>query len=144
MENAVAVARNFLRAGLDVILSYPLSRSDYGFVRSRFEDVDAECIAITLYADRSVGKTNRGCRELTEWERNRIDWMHDHGLARPGIGPLIDTTRLTVEETVAEVLRLAGLKCAAPMREPGDAPISGPALWPPRPAPGTGGPRPAG
>jgi hypothetical protein len=117
LENAIAVTKNFLRAGLDVLFTYPLSAGDFEKVRMRFGESEAEILPITLYVDRETGKTNRGGRELTDWELARIDWMHERGLARPGIGPLIDSSRLTIEETVDAVVRLAGLKPVPPGEE---------------------------
>jgi hypothetical protein len=117
LENAVAVTKNFLAAGLDVVFSYPLSRGDYEILRARFAGMDAELLPITLYVEQAIGKSDRGARALTEWERDRIDWMHENGLARPGIGPLVDTTRLTIEEAVDAVLRLSGLRRVDPGAE---------------------------
>jgi len=114
LENAIAVTKNFLGAGLDVLFTYPLSKGDFENLRTRLGDMRTEILPITLYVDREIGKTNRGRRELTDWEQARIDWMHENGLARPGIGPVIDATRLSIEETADAVLRLAGLRRVDP------------------------------
>jgi hypothetical protein len=108
-ENAALVTRTFIRAGIDVVFSYPLSRRDYEYVLGKFDGVEARFIPITLFAEREAAKTNRGARELTPWERERIDWMHENGLALPGIGEVVDTTRQGLETTVDAVIRIAGL-----------------------------------
>lgn len=109
LENAVFVTRTFLKEGIDVVFSYPLSKSDYAHLLTKFEGVDAEFIPITLFTTLENAKRNRGTRVLDEWELERIEWMHRNGLARPGFGELIDTTGLGIDATVAAVIELAGL-----------------------------------
>ncbi|MES2933155.1 MAG: hypothetical protein V4805_06675 [Pseudomonadota bacterium] len=109
IENAIAVTRNFVKAGIDVIFAYPLSKPDYTAIVAQLDDLDAEIIAITLYTSLQQVQSNRGTRVLTPWQHERAAWMFQNGLALPEIGPVIDNSTLSVEQTVDEVIRLAGL-----------------------------------
>ena len=108
LQNAIAVAKNFHAKGISSIISYPLSRSDLVFIKALLGDETILVHAITLYPGLDKLKTNRGTRELTDWEFNRIGELHAMGIATPDFGITIDNSEQTVEETAAEVLRLVG------------------------------------
>jgi len=107
--NACDVARNFLAAGVDVLLTYPLSDADYAFMRERLGP-DIEPIGITLWCEPTRNAENRGTRVLSDWERDRIVWMHEYGIARPAFSLHIETTLQTPEETAEAVLLAGGLR----------------------------------
>jgi len=109
LDNAVAVARNFLAAGLDVLFTYPLSDGDYAYILERLGegwDVRGVC----LWCDPALNQRNRGTRELSEWERSRIAWMHENGVARPTFAEIVDNTAQSPEETAEQVIALTGLR----------------------------------
>jgi hypothetical protein len=108
LKNAVFVTKTFVNAGIDVIFSYPLSKPDYEYLLTQFEGVAAEFVPITLFTSIENAKKNRGTRILSDWELNRIEWMFANGLADPGFGESIDTTDLSIEATVAAVIKSAG------------------------------------
>jgi len=107
--NACDVARNFLASGADVLLTYPLSDGDFAFMRERL-GVGIEPIGITLWCEPARNRQDRGTRLLTDWERERIDWMHANGVARPAFSQCIDTTSLTPEEAAERVIAASGLR----------------------------------
>jgi hypothetical protein len=109
-ENSVLVSKTFLKAGIDVIFTYPLSKADYEHILPMFSGVHAQFIPVTLFSSREILKTNRGYRILTEWEEKRIEWMFENGLAVPNFGVLIDNTKLSIDQTVEEVIRVAHLQ----------------------------------
>ncbi|WP_341677098.1 hypothetical protein [Niveibacterium sp. SC-1] len=108
LVNACDVARNFLAEGVDVLLTYPLSDADFAFMRARL-GAEIEPVGITLWCEPGRNRENRGTRVLSDWERERIGWMHANGVARPAFSLCIDTTRLTPEETAAAVITASGL-----------------------------------
>ncbi|NCD33661.1 MAG: hypothetical protein EOL87_09645 [Spartobacteria bacterium] len=106
LKNAIDVARNFHKKNIHSIISYPLSMSDFAFIRDLLVGSQIEVYAITLYPGIDRLKTNRGTRELSEWELNRIDELHAMGVTRPSFGTLIDNAVQTVDETADEVLKI--------------------------------------
>ena len=50
--------------------------------------------------------SNRGSRELSEWEKERIKHHYESGINKPQYGSIvIDNTNQTPEETVAEIMK---------------------------------------
>lgn len=109
LANAAAVACNFLDAGLHVVLDSPLSQADHdGFVAAlggRAERLDAFVLAPPI----EVALRDRGARPLDAWERARIHEMYEERIHEPGFGIAIDTSELTPDQTVDEILGHLGL-----------------------------------
>lgn len=109
LANAAAVARQFLAAGLDVVIDYPLSQDDHdGLVaalRDHAEAIDAFVLAPPLEA----ALRDRGDRRLNDWERARIRELYEERIHAPGFGITVDTAELTAEQTVDEILAHLGL-----------------------------------
>ncbi|MDR2136020.1 MAG: hypothetical protein LBO76_05325, partial [Treponema sp.] len=62
-------------------------------------------LIITLCPEMKVCQTNRGTRELNDWERNRIVELYKNGVASyHRTDKFINNTYQTIEETVKEVL----------------------------------------
>jgi hypothetical protein len=104
LENAVAVTQNFIAYGLNVVLSYPLPQDDYDYLMRELEPLGAPIHCVTLNPDLAVALTNRGTRELTEWELRRIPYHYETGINNPPFGIVINNTRLTPEEAAREIL----------------------------------------
>jgi adenylate kinase family enzyme len=110
LKNAIAIAKNFNDESISSIISYPLSKSDFKFIKGLLSNCSIELHAITLYPGIEKLKTNRGARELTEWELERIEQLYDMGMANPDFGTIIDNSSQSVGETVDCVLNLVGVK----------------------------------
>jgi hypothetical protein len=106
LKNAVAVTQNFVVYGLNVVLSYPLSQEDYDYLMRELKPLGAPVHCVTLNPDLAVALTNRGTRELTEWERRRMPYHSETGINNPPFGIVIDNTRLTPEETARQIAAL--------------------------------------
>jgi len=104
LENALTVVRNFLNRGLNVIVPYPLSQKNYDYFVAGLKDLDIETHFFTLAPKLEKTLTNRGTRELTDWERQRIQHHYDVGIHKPNFGEIIDNTNQTPEETVKLIL----------------------------------------
>ncbi len=104
LENALTVVRNFLNRGLNVIVPYPLSQKNYDYFVAGLKDLDIETYFFTLAPKLEKTLTNRGTRELTDWERQRIQHHYDVGIHKPNFGEIIDNTNQTPEETVKIIL----------------------------------------
>jgi Chloramphenicol phosphotransferase-like protein. len=102
LSNAAAVAKNFLEHGLNVVVSYPLNREDYLYLKERLEPFPLFCF--TLSPRLEVAQRDRGSRELTEQERERVAFHYGSGIASPNFGVALDNSDLTPEETARAIL----------------------------------------
>lgn len=108
LENAVFVIKNFVHRGLHVIVPYPLSQKNYDYMMDSLKDLDTGIYVFTLDPKLEKAVTNRGTRELNDWERERIKHHYSIGIHTPTFGETIDTSAHTPEETVFVVLQSIG------------------------------------
>jgi hypothetical protein len=104
LENALTVIRNFISRDLNVIVPYPLSQKNYDYFITGLKDLDIKTHVFTLAPELEKTLTNRGTRELTDWERQRIQHHYDVGIHKPNFGEIIDNTDQVPEETVKLIL----------------------------------------
>ena len=104
IENAILIMKNFVEKGLNVIFTYPLSEKDYKYIIKELNAVKTKIHIFTFSPDLNKTLTNRGTRELTDWEINRIKYHYDIGINKPSFGKIIDNTNQTSEETANEVM----------------------------------------
>ena len=104
LENAVSVIRNFAARNLNVIVPYPLSQKNYDYVMGKLKDLDTEIHTFTLAPRIEKTLTNRGSRELSGKEKERIKHHYDIGIHNPNFGEIIDNSEQTPEETAKYVL----------------------------------------
>ena len=103
IKNGIDVSRNFIKNNIDVIIAYPLSDNDFNYMKDLI-DFDCEIIGVTLYCELSENLKNRGTRELSHYEKERLEWMHRNGLAKPLFSKIYNNTRKTIEETCNELI----------------------------------------
>jgi guanylate kinase len=104
LENAVSLIRNFIARGLNVVIPYPLSQKDYEYMISNLKDLHTKVFVFTLSPKLEKTVTNRGTRELTDWERTRIQQQYEKGIHNPTFGEVIDNTDQSPEQTVEKIL----------------------------------------
>jgi hypothetical protein len=104
LENAVSLIRNFVTRGLNVVVPYPLSQKDYEYMVVKLNDLDTEVFTFTLSPKLDKTVTNRGARELTDWEKTRIQQQYEKGIVNPSFGEVIDSSEQTPEETAKIIL----------------------------------------
>ena len=93
-----------------VIFAYPLSASNHARW-SALQGHGVQLKYITLAPDLETCLTNRGTRELTAWETNRIQQMYDQGFQKPEHADLvINNTHQTPAETATQIIRHFNLK----------------------------------
>ena len=106
MIDALDLAKKWSGRGYFPILNYPM----WGDAKALFgysEKLGLEPIIINLTPSKEIAKTNRGERELTQWEAKRIDYMYDtENVHKPLRGHIIDNTFQSIEETTEEVLKI--------------------------------------
>ncbi|MDP2741554.1 MAG: hypothetical protein Q8O66_02635 [bacterium] len=104
LENAVSVIKNFTKRGFNIIVPYPLSQKNYDYMISEVKNLDDKIYVFTLAPKLEKVITNRGERELTEEEENRIRYHYDIGIHTPKFGEIIDNSEQSPEETAKIIL----------------------------------------
>lgn len=104
LENALSVIKNFSNKKLNVIVPYPLSQKNHDYIMDGLKDVDTKIYIFTLAPKLEKALTNRGARELDDWERERIQHHYNIGIHNPSFGEIIDNSEQTPEETVDYIL----------------------------------------
>ena len=104
LENAVSVIKNFVSRNLNVIVPYPLSQKNYDYMISNLNDLNTKIFVFTLSPKLEKVLTNRGTRELDDWEISRIKHHYDIGINNPSFGEIIDNSDQDPQETVEYIL----------------------------------------
>ncbi len=103
LKNTLSFALNLLEENMNVIISYPLSKDEYEFF-NRHLPPDVQRFFFTLNPAIEKVLSNRGSRELNDWEKERIKFHCSTGINNPGFGVTLDTTMHTPEDTLNEIL----------------------------------------
>jgi guanylate kinase len=105
LENAVSVIKNLARRGFNIVAPYPISQEDYNYMMKNLEEFKDDINVFTLSPKLEKALTNRGNRELHEWEKGRIEHHYSIGIHNPSFGVIIDNTELSSQETVELILK---------------------------------------
>jgi len=103
LENAISVVKNFSNNKINVIVPYPLSQKNYDYMIKSLSDLNEEIHTFTLAPSIEKVLMNRGSRELSEWEKERVKYHYDIGIHKPMFGEIIDNSNITPEQT-AEII----------------------------------------
>src|ERR1700744_5831509 len=105
IQDALDLAGNWTARGFLPILNWPLNGEEAEFMLNYAKQSALEPVIINLTPDLETLKKNRGERELTEWELNRIDFLyHTYNINTPKYGISIDNTHLSATETANKIL----------------------------------------
>ncbi|MBI2414419.1 hypothetical protein HYV31_01045 [candidate division WWE3 bacterium] len=104
IENAALITNNFVTHGLNVIFTYLLENTDYQNIIKIFGSAGTKIYVFTLNPDLNVVLTNRGNRELSSKEQERIRYHYKPGTNKPSFGQIIDNTKQTPEETANTII----------------------------------------
>lgn len=110
IENAVLVTKNFVKNNLNVVFTYPLSEKNYAYIMNELKKINTPIHTFTLNPDLNKALTNRGGRELTEKEINRIKHHYQIGINKPSFGKVINNTSQTPVQTAKEIMEYIELK----------------------------------
>lgn len=103
LKNTLSLTLNFIEKKINIVITYPLSKPEYEVFNKNLPlDIDRFFFTLNPRLDRAL--TNRGTRELSEWEVERIKYHYQTGVNNPGFGITIDNTMHTPEETLNELL----------------------------------------
>lgn len=109
LKNTVSLIKNFVDAGLNVVIPYPLSQKNYDYFVKNLKKINTKISVFTLAPKLEKVLLNRGNRELDQWEINRIKHHYEIGIHNPKFGKIIDNSDQTPEETLKIILNL-GIK----------------------------------
>jgi adenylylsulfate kinase-like enzyme len=104
LENTVSLIKNFVSHNINVIVPYPLSEANYEYIINELKDMKDKIYVFTLSPNLEKAIINRGTRELTEQEIDRIKYHYDTGINKPLFGEIIDNSNQTPEETADLIL----------------------------------------
>jgi len=105
LENTVAVIKVFARNNINVIVPYPLDKEDYNYLTNQLREFKNDLYTFTLSPRLEIALQNRGSREITEWEKERIKHHYNTGISSPDFGVIIDNSDETPEETTDKILQ---------------------------------------
>lgn len=103
LKNTLSLTLNFLAQDINVIITYPLSKTEYEFFNQNLP-LEVQRFFFTLNPRLDHALSNRGSRKLTEWEIERIKYHYSTGINNPGFGITIDNTMQSPEETLGDML----------------------------------------
>jgi uridine kinase len=104
LQNAGLVASNLLKKGINVVISYPLSKQNLDYLLEHIEKLDQEVFFFTLNPDLESITQNRGDRELDAEEVDRIRVQYGKGINKPDFGVVLDTTNMTAGKTADTIV----------------------------------------
>lgn len=103
LESAVLLTKNFIDHEYDVIIPYPLSESNAKYIREKFSEYDNNFFIFSLSPSLETALKNRGSRELTEWEIERIKYHYEIGIPQLSGSIIIDNSEESPEQTVEKI-----------------------------------------
>jgi hypothetical protein len=98
--------RTFAKRGFPVVVAYPLWNDDYERLKEGLKDVKVPIRYIALNPRLDVAITNRGNREIGEWEINRIKELYAKGVNKPDFAESVDNSDMTPEECADYVYKM--------------------------------------
>lgn len=104
LKNAVSLIKNYVELGFNVVVPYPLSEKNYGFIKTNLADIKTKIYCFTLAPKLEEVLKDRGDRKLDNQERERIKYHYKIGINKPSFGKTIDNTNQTPEETLKIIL----------------------------------------
>ncbi len=103
--DALDLAKKWIERGYLPIITWPVYGEGLNKMISYSKKLSIEPVIINLIPSKETAKHNRGERELTEKEINRIEYLYEtEDIGNPLMGYSIDNTNQTVEETMDEVM----------------------------------------
>lgn len=104
MDLAIQTINSYITTGKDVVANYVVREKDWN--RFAAEIATPDQYIITLAPRLEVAQSQRGERVLSEWEKSRIQYHYDTGIASPSFGHIIDNSDLSVDQTVDAILEI--------------------------------------
>ena len=110
LENTVSIIKNFIKRGINVVVTYPISQMNYDFLINNLKDLNEKIYVFTLNPKQDIVLTKRGTRALTNKEKERVRYHYKIEINNPSFGEVIDNSNQSPEETVKIILDSIGLR----------------------------------
>lgn len=104
MDLAIKTINQYLDQNKVVVANYVIRPRD--FDRFQGEIHTSKQFVITPAPRLEVAQSNRGDRTLSEWEKERVKYHYDTGIASPRFGHTVDNSDISVDETVKQILKI--------------------------------------
>jgi hypothetical protein len=110
VKGMASAVKEFVEKGQSVVAMWPLRAEDHQVLISALEGLDSRIVTFALNPSLKAANTNRGTRELTEWEINRNHELYKMGINNPGFAVVLDNTHETPEETLGRIYQYLDVK----------------------------------
>lgn len=109
LTDALDLAKKWSERGFLPFITWPIYGEGLEKMLLYSAKLETEPLLINLIPAKEIAKQNRGSRELTEKEFNRIEYMYEtDNIRNPEMGFSIDNTNQSIEETVNEAMNIIG------------------------------------
>jgi hypothetical protein len=105
LSDAAMLAAEWHRRGFSPIVVWPISEQDHAEFVARLSAVGAVVRTFTLAPKLEIALSNRGSRELTEWERSRIRYHYAQGIHCPSFGTVVDNSDEAARRTAERIVQ---------------------------------------
>lgn len=102
LRQVIKRLRQLSRQGKSVVLSYVLRPQDYVQLRRGLKG--EELFLVTLVPRLEVALTERGDRQLSQWERDMVHYHYGNYRSDVDYGEVIDNSHLTAAETADRIV----------------------------------------
>ena len=109
LEDAIALTRRWVERGFNVVVCWPISEAHHRQFAQALAEIRVPIYTFTLSPTLEVALSDRGGRQLTERERQRIAQLYAAGIHTPTFGFVIDNSDQSPEQTVEQLLRAVQL-----------------------------------
>ena len=109
VEDTVTLTRSWLSRGFNVVVTWPIDQRTHALFEREAASAGVPIHTITLRPPLEVAVSDRGQRQLSDRERARIREQYQSPHIDPGIGTVIDNSRQTPDETLADVRTSLGV-----------------------------------
>ena len=108
VETLAAVVNVLAKKRESVVVAYPIWKEDHQPLLSYLKDVTIPIKFIALNPSLETALTNRGTRELEDWEIGWIKESYAKGVNNPPFAKSIDNSNTPAEKTLERVLAALG------------------------------------
>jgi hypothetical protein len=105
LDDAAALAICWHQRGFIPIVVWPISPNDHVQFVASMGTASIDVFTFTLAPSLENALTNRGGRELTDWERKRISYHYACDLHRPPFRTILDNTNESPERTADRIVK---------------------------------------
>jgi len=106
LATTVSVIRALSQNGLNIIVPYPLSEKNQGYLNGKLRGTKK--YFFVLNPDINTIRKGRGMRKLTTREKQRIVHHYEIGIHNPKFGLKIDNTKITPKQAAKMIIQQIG------------------------------------